>query len=146
MSKKSGALTLEEVRRSPKLGDQVFQISDFMSSDEVTEVRRNNAIGKKKRRPYDTVDAFVAEMIARFGYDVYCAWNKDELSEELVNKMMVAERAREKAQLLELEGIIIAMVGACVKKEEGQPAPKGPKTAIKIFKRVAKMARGEING
>ena len=143
---KLGTTTLNEVRKSSKLGGQTFRASDFLTAEEKAELRHNNAVGKRKKRPYSQVDAFVAEMIARFGYPLYKAWNDGEISEEKVARMMAAERAREKGQLLDLEAIIISMVGACVKKEKGQPNPKGPKTAVKVFKTAAKMARGEVNG
>lgn len=143
---KKPEITLSKVRKSPKLGGKVFQASDFLTDDEQLALQLNNATGRKKKRIYDEVDAYVAEIIARFGYDAYKAWNAGELDENKMVKMIAAERARDKAQLLEVEGIIIAMVGACVQKQKGKPAPKGPKVAINIFKRVSKMARGEING
>lgn len=143
---KPETFTLKDARNSSKLGGRTFRASDFLSGEEKAELRRNNAIGKKSRRIYGKVDAFIAELIARFGYDTYKAWNSGELGEAQIAKMLAAERAREKSQLLELEAIIISMVGACVRREKGQPQPKGPKTAVKVYKQVAKMARGELNG
>lgn len=143
MAKKPG-LTLSEVRKSPKMGgERVYRASDFLTDDEKLELQFNNARGRKKKRTYNDVDAYIAEIIARFGYEAYKAWNRGELPPDKMAKMIAAERAREKAKILDLEGIIIAMVGACVRKEKGKPAPKGPKMAIKILKQAVKEAKGE---
>lgn len=135
-------LTLTNIRKSPALG-RVSKASDFLTEEEREELRRSNLRGKVSKRKFEAPYAHVAEIIARFGYDTYLAWNSFEISEEKMNQMIMAERAREKSQLLALETIVIQMVGSCIKREKGQSAPKGPKQAQKVIKEEIKTARGE---
>lgn len=142
MNSKPG-LTLNDIRKSPKLA-KVSRVSDFLTKEEQNEVRLANVVGKHgEERKFDTVDAYCAEIIARFGYDAYKAWNCGELDSELVARMIAAERARKRAAWLPIEAIVINMVGSCIKRQKGEPAPKGPKAAQKIMKIEVKAARGE---
>lgn len=138
-------LTLNDIKTKATAsgGQKSFGVSDFLSKDELRELRRANYAGKAPKRLFNGVDAYIAEIIARFGYDAYKDWQEGILPDQKMRKMIYAERARERSNLLGIEAIIISMVGACVRRQKGQPAPKGPKTAIKIFKREAKDARGE---
>lgn len=137
------ALTLKNLKKSPKLG-RVSRASDFLTKEQQAELHAANARGKRSKRKFDDVDAYVAEIMARFGYDAYQAWNNGEISADTMNRMLIAERAREKALLLPLENIIINMVGSCIRRAPKQRAPKGPKNAQKIIKDEAKIARGEM--
>ena len=92
---------------------------------------------------YDDVDAFVAEVIARFGYDVYQKWNAGEIETKTLQKWVLAERARDRAQFIPLEGVIAHMVGACIRRHKKERAPKGPKEAQNIISAEIKAARGE---
>lgn len=137
------ALTLNDIRKSPKLAE-VSRVSDFLTKDEQNELHITNMVGKRsQKRKFDAIDAYCAEIIARFGYDTYKAWNNGELDDKLVARMIDAERARERASWLPIETIVINMVGSCIKRQKGEPAPKGPKAAQKIMKIEVKAARGE---
>lgn len=145
MEQGSGKLTLNEIRKSPKLGrKKVFQASDFLSKEEQLELKRANFEGRKKRKIFGEIDAFEAEMISRFGYSFFKDWKAGVIKAEQVNKFIAAERARDKASSLALEAIIMAMVGSCVQRAKGQPAPRGLKMAQKIFKNEEKTAKGEF--
>lgn len=135
-------LTLNDIRKSPKLG-RVARVSDFVSQEEMVQVQINNARGKKTKRQFDDIDSLVAEMIARFGYDFYKDWNAGKIEDAKVSRMLLAERARERAIFLPLEATICHMVGACIKRHKGEKAPKGPKEAQKIIKAELKVIRGE---
>lgn len=135
--------TLNDIRKSPKF-QKVVRLSDLVTNEEKTKLRALNAkTSKKKKRPYDDIDAFVAEVIARFGYDVYQKWNNGEIETKTLQKWVLAERARDRAQFIPLEGVIAHMVGACIRRNEKERAPKGPKEAQKIISLEIKTARGE---
>lgn len=140
---KKPEITLNEIRKnSPKMG-RVSRVSDFVTEEEVEKLRMANLMGKRKEPKFDRVDAFVAEMIARFGYEFYEAWNNEEIDDNKVARLINAERAREAEARLPLEEVIINMVGSCVRVESGQPKPKGIRTARNRFKQEVKQARGE---
>lgn len=143
MSQKS-ELTLEGVRKSEKLREpNVVQASDFLSDRQKAQIIEARTKSRVKKRKFDNVDSYIAEMIARFGYDFYKDWKAGIIPNAQVSKMILAERARDKQRLLSIEGIIIAMVGPTIQRQKGKPAPKSPKVALSIFKEDSKIARGE---
>lgn len=120
------------------------RVSDFLTEEEKRKLHDASMHRQKKaKKRFDDVDAYVAEIIARFGYDAYKDWNAGIIDNEKMAKMLLAERAREKKHLLALEGIIIAMISPMIKREKGEPKPKSPKLAVKIFQNEAQSARGE---
>lgn len=139
-------LTLENIKQtSPKLNPaRVIRADDVLSDKEKNLIRRNRTAGKASKRRYDDIDAMMAEIIARFGYDTYKAFNNGEIGAEKMTRFLYAERAREASSKLDLYGIIMAMVGSCIRRQKGQPAPKGPKIAQKIFTAEQKIAKGEF--
>lgn len=141
----SPRLTLKEAKKSPKLSSGgESRISDFLTDEEKLDLKRSNFQGKRKQKRYNDVDAFVGEMISRFGYGYYKAWAKGEITTAKTNRLIAAERAREKSVLLGAEAILISAISSCVKREKGQPKPKGLKFAQDIFKKEEKIAKGEF--
>ena len=136
--------TLQNVRKSLKPTVRVSRPSDFLTSEEKQKLRESNAKGKKNLKKFDDIDAYAAEILARFGYDAYMAWNAGTIPAEQMQKYVLAERSRDTSAMMALYGVIMSMVGACVKKEKGAPAPKGPKVAQRIFREELKKARGEF--
>lgn len=133
-------ISLEKAKEIAKT--KVFRASDFLTEEQVEEVHKSNYEGKK--RSYNAVDAYVAEIIARFGFDTYMAWKNGEISEDLMMRYVKAERARDAIKLLPLETIIItAMAGANNATKQGH-APKSLKTAIKVLKIEENKAKGEF--
>lgn len=143
---KSDAPTLENLRKaSPKLQEvRVHRASDFLTEEEQNELRAVNIQGRKARRKFDDVDAYVAEIIARFGWDVYQLWNEGRIENKEMQNWILAERAREKSQILGLYSLIYSTVSSCVKVEKGKRAPKGIKLAQKLIKSEEKIAKGEF--
>lgn len=141
--RKKPEINLKTIKTSPKVEGRVFQASNFLTDEEKNELIRINASGKSKRKLFDQIDAYVAEIISRFGYETYKAWNNGEIPEKRMAKLIYAERARDAARIADIEAVIISMVGSLVKKEKGKPSPKGPKTALKILQNNAKLAKGE---
>lgn len=133
-------LTLNAVKRTAQ--NKETRISDFLTKEQKVEIAHAR-VTKHTKKKFDQVDAYVAEIIARFGYDAYKDWKAGIIGEKRMSRMVLAERAREKERLLAVEGIIIAMTSPLIQKQKGKPAPKSPKMAIKIYKEEAKIARGE---
>lgn len=142
-------LTLNRIRQSERIRPRNVGVADLISKEEMQEVRKKQAeIRKKqnakKKRLFDDVDAYVAEMIARFGYDFYLKWNREELDDGWVARLMSAERAREATKRLPLEGLIRAVVQGGVPTFQPKRLPKGVNKQVqKIIKEELKMMRGE---
>lgn len=132
-------LTLKEVRETANV--KVSRASDFLTNEQMEEVHASNIKGKKTSA-YNEVDAYIAEIIARFGYDSYVAWKFGEISEINMAKYIEAERAREARNRLRLENIIVASVAGANRHTKSGHAPKTLKTAIKMLKSEEKIAKG----
>lgn len=132
-------LTLEKATKLAKKHD--FRMSDFLSEDEVAEVRKTNAKGSPKPK-FDEIDAYVAEIMARFGYHAYMAWKAGDISEELMARMLLAERSREVRTRFPLENLIVAAVAGANNPTKGGKTPKSLKMAIKILKSEEEKAKG----
>lgn len=139
MDQESG-LTLSSVRKKLHSKEHVTRISDFLTEDEKKTLREVNSKGAPSKRLFDDVDAFCAEMVARFGYEVYEKWNSGLISDEKISRWLMAERARERGRLTNLEGIIIATVGSLPSSKKGG---KLRRIAIKIFKKENELASGK---
>jgi len=140
-------LSLDNVKRSleQKSAPKTFRVSDFLSSEQVKELHKATAEGnKKKKRLFDDIDALGAEICARFGYETYLAWNDGDFDTDQMFRWIRAERARDEAKLLDLENIIIQMVGSCIRIHKGEKKPQGPKEAHKIWNNQLKRAKGEL--
>jgi hypothetical protein len=119
-----------------------FRASDFLTPEQLDEVHISNAKGKKTAS-FDEVDAYIAEILARFGYDTYVAWKIGEIKEDEMVRYIEAERVREVSRRLMLENIIVASVaGANNPTKNGQP-PKSLKTAVKMLKSEENRAKGK---
>ena len=132
-------LTLNKVKNNAKVRN--FRASDFLTDEEIDEVHESNAKGKVNKG-YDIIDAYIAEIIARFGYDTYVAWKFGEIGEENMMKYIKAERAREVQNRLMIENIIVASVAGANNPTKGGHMPKSLKTAIKMLKNEEKLAKG----
>lgn len=138
--------TLKGIRKglskpSPEGGS--YRVSDFLSKKKMQELRTANYEGRKKKALFGAVDALGAEICARFGYDVYLAWNAGEIDSEKVYRWLYAERAREAKNRIALESVVANMVGACIRVEKGKPKPKGPAVVKKILQSEFKIMKGE---
>ena len=118
-----------------------FRASDFLTEDEQKEVRKNNAKGKESL--FNPIDAFVAEILSRFGYDTYMAWKAGDIPTERMQKYILAERARDSQILFPLENIIVARVAGANNPTRGGHTPKSLQMAIKILKQEQEKANGK---
>lgn len=114
--------------------------SDFLTNDEIAEIHESNIKGKKSLG-FDEIDAYVAEIIARFGYDTYIAWKDGDISEERMVKLVQAERVRDVKNRLALESIIVGSMAGANNPVHGH-APKSLKAAFNIIKSERKFAEG----
>lgn len=140
-------LTLKKVKESEKITTKVVRVSDFLSNEKKIELRMaQEARSAEKNRKFDEVDAYSAEILARFGYEAWQAWLCGQIKGEKMAKMVLAERARVKRELLGVETMILAVgAGANNPTKAGHP-PKSLKNAIKILKSEQKQAKGDMNG
>lgn len=138
-------LTLDQVRKSEKITPRGVGVADFLSKDELDNLRSIRAKHRnKKKRVFNDSDADVAEIIARFGYDTYKAWKRDEIDEITMNRLLMAERARDRQNWLPLEGLLRALIQGGVPTFHTKKAPKIGKQVPKILEKELKMARGEM--
>lgn len=132
-------LTLNNVKETARV--KVSRASDFLTDEQVEEVHKSNRKGKKNT-DFNEVDAYIAEIIARFGYDAYVAWKFGEISETNMAKYIEAERSRDAKIRLRLENIIVASVAGANQRTKSGHAPKSLRTAIKMLKSEEKLAKG----
>lgn len=133
-------LTLENVRKTAMV--KTFRASDFLTREEQEEVKFSNLKGKSLPK-YDKVDAYIAEIIARFGYDAYIAWKAGDITEETMIRLIEAERAREARNRLKIESIIVASMAGANNSTKSGGLPKSLKNAIKMLKSEQKLAGGK---
>lgn len=140
-------LTLQNIKKSAEQTVNVVRVSDFLSDKKKKELRlAQEARYIRKRRRYDDVDAYSAEILARFGYDAWQAWNAKLLKPEKMLRFVLAERARDKQKLLGLESLIVSALAGANNPTKGGHPPKSLKNAIRILKREEALAKGVVNG
>lgn len=140
---KTPELTLEKARERAKV--RSARVSDFLPDEEIKELKVNNLKGSKRRKKFDAVDAYVAEILARFGYTAYMAWKAGDIAEKTMARLIEAERAREARNRARLESVIYTTcVGANnpVGRGEVKHMPNSVKTAYKMIKEELKLAEG----
>lgn len=131
-------LTLNKVKKEKVRN---FRASDFLTQEQIDEVKESNLRGKKTTS-FNEIDSYIAEIIARFGYNTYVAWKFGEIDEKSMMKYIEAERVREARNRLRLEHIIVASVSGANRPNETGHMPKSLKMAIKMLKSEEKIAKG----
>lgn len=140
-------LTLKNVKKSEKITTRVVRISDFLTNEKKAELRMaQEARSAKRRRGFDEIDAYSAEILARFGYGAWQAWQCGQIKGEKMVKMVLAERARAKRELLGVETMILAVGAGANNPTKSGHIPKSLRNAIKILKDEQKQAKGVVNG
>lgn len=134
--------TLKSIKSSPKLAEQHFRPSDFLTKQQQDELREANARGRTISRPYDEVDAFAAEILARFGWQAYKAWQMGEFSQEKALRFIAAERARDAGRSFEMEQVIYAATLGANNPTKGGKLPKSAKKTAEILNEHLKKAKG----
>lgn len=134
--------TLEKLKSSPKLTEQHFRPSDFLTKTQQEELREANARGRTIIRPYDEIDAFAAELLARFGWETYQAWQSGSFSQEKALRFIAAERARQAADQYSLETVIFTTAAGANNPAKHGKAPKTLKKAGEILNEHYKKAKG----
>lgn len=139
--------TLEEVKKTAQTTERVYRVSDFLSKEQKAEMQlAHEARSAAKKRNFDEVDAYTAEILARFGYDAWMAWQNGQIRPEKMTKMVLAERARDKSRLLGIETMILAVGAGANHPTKAGHAPRSLKNAVKILKSEQKLAKGVLNG
>lgn len=132
-------LTLNEVKKTAKV--KTFRASDFLTDEQVEEVKAANIKGKKKSS-FNAIDSYIAEIIARFGYDTFLAWKFGEISEVQMARYIEAERSRDAQQRLMIENIIVSSVAGANHPAKGGQTPKSLRAAIKMLQTEQDLAKG----
>ena len=133
-------ITLKQAKQT--VGVRNHRASDFLTEDEKKEVQKSNAKGNTAKIKFDSIDAYVGEILGRFGYDTYMAWKAGDIDNDQMIRYIAAERAREVAESLSLKSIIVAAVSGANRPTKGGHAPKSLKTAIDILKKEQQRAKG----
>ena len=133
-------LTLNKVKE--KAQTKTFRASDFLTDEEKEQRVKATATAKRAERLYTAVDSYIAEIIARFGYDAYRAWLSGEISEDKMYRLVLAERSREKRLLFPIENLIVASVAGANQPTKNGSTPKSLKVAIKMLKEEQEKANG----
>ena len=134
--------TLKSIKSSPKLAEQNFRPSDFLSQSEMDELHEANANRGKVHRPFDEVDAFEAEILARFGWHTFQAYQTGDISLSQLAKYIAAERARDAQDRYQLECVIVSVNAGANNPNKHGKAPKSLKKSIDILKTEYKRAKG----
>ena len=136
-------LTLNEIKKTAKPVVRTVRVSDFLTSEQKAEIQKaREEKTALKTRGFDEIDAYSAEILGRFGYEAWQAWQCGQIKAGKMARLVQAERARAKRELLGLEGLILAAVSGANNPTKGGHAPKSLKNAIKIFKSEQKQAKG----
>lgn len=131
-------ISLADARKELGTKEVTFRASDFLSDEQQEQLAQANAKGAKTIKPYDEIDAFSAEVLARFGYDTWQAWQGGKISTHQMLRYIAAERARETRNILPLEAIMmLSMAGANHPGKNGKP-PKSLASAQKILQNEQK--------
>lgn len=139
-------LTLKQVKKSERVTTRTVRVSDFLSNEKKIELRMaQEARSAEKRRGFDEIDAYSAEILGRFGYHAWLAWQTGQIKGEKMAKMVLAERARAKRELLGVETMILAVGAGANNPTKAGHAPKSLRNAIKILKDEQKQAKGVVN-
>lgn len=140
-------LTLKNVQKEAQSITRVHRVSEFLSNEQKIKLKlaQEDRVATRKRG-FDAIDAYSAEILARFGYDTWMAWQNGQIRADKMLKMVLAERARAKRELLGLESIILASCAGANNPTKGGRIPKSLKNAIKILKSEQNQAKGVNNG
>ena len=135
-------LTLAKVLQANKSEERSFRPADFLDEDEQKELQRSNAEGAQIKRPFDEIDAFSAEILARFGYDTYKDWQNGAISMEKMARYIAAERARTARERYNMEAMLLCAISGANNAGKSGKAPKTLRTAHNILKEELKIAKG----
>lgn len=119
-----------------------FRAADFLSDEEQQKLHEINEERRKPARPYDDIDAFAAEILARFGWHTYTAWQSGEIDSEKIARYIAAERARDAAKILPLEAMTLLATMGANNTIKGK-APESLRRAQSLLKEQIKKAKGE---
>lgn len=117
------------------------RVTDFMTEKDAEEVKINNQKGKKSAK-FDQVDAYIAEILARFGFSTYEAWKSGTIDEQTMVRLIEAERSREARDRLRIENVLVAAIAGSNHPTKHGHAPKSLKAALKMLKSEQKLAEG----
>ncbi len=134
-------ISLASVREEASKKPQNFSVKDFASEDEIIELKKAQIERRRRKRKFDDASAYSAEVLARFGYEAWKAWQEGDLPTERMNSYLLAERAREDAKLLNFEAFLMPLICSTIRKAKSG-TPKGVRNAQKVIKEQIERAKG----
>lgn len=136
-------LTLNEVIKSAKVTERTHRVSDFLSKEQKIDISRARELKALEGvRGFDEVDAYSAEILARFGWQAWQAWQCGQIKTGQMSRYVMAERARAKREIISLEALIVAVGAGANNPTKSGKAPKSLRNAVKIFQSEQKQAKG----
>ena len=146
-------LTLKNVRRratdakssgyNPNAPERHVRVRDLLSSDEITEVKLDRQRRKQAERiEFDAIDVFVAELIARFGYDFYRAWkdpDNTDITTEKAIRFLYAERLRDLEPLYDIASTVAMAAAGAQQPTKNKRVNKGMRGLSKKLKQFEKL-------
>ena len=133
--------TLKTIReRTLPQAEVHYRASDFLSETEQQQLREANQ--KTHEKPFDEIDAFCAEIVARFGLDAYRAWLTGEIEHEKMLRWIAAERARQDGNILPIMATIVAANAGANNPDKNGHAPKSLRSAQELIKQQQTKAKG----
>lgn len=134
-------LTLGQIREGIKT-EHHFTLKDFTTEAEREQLSRARAKAKAKAPKFDAASAVSAEILARFGFDAWKAWQNGEISQKQMSSYLAAERGRDLRLLADLETAISVLMTTVARRQRGKPAPKGFKMVQKMVQNHERIMKG----
>lgn len=133
-------LTLKSITTSPR--EVKVRLSDLLTKEQLAEHRE--AVKNEKRikiKRFDEVDAESAEILARFGFQTWQAWQNGEISIPQMHKYIYAERARESGQMIRWLTTVVASVAGANRPQKGRRTPAGLSVAQQNLEKINRRAK-----
>lgn len=134
-------LTLGKIREEIK-SEHNFTLKDFTTEAEREQLSRARAKAKAKAPKFDAASAISAEILARFGFEAWKAWQNGEISPKQMSAYLAAERGRDLRLLADLETSMAVLFSTVARRQRGKPIPKGFKIAQKMVQNHEKTMKG----
>lgn len=136
----SQSLTLNEIKNSPR--EVRIGLSDLLTKEQLNEHRQAVAKSKKvSTKRFDEIDSESAEILARFGFGAWQAWQNGTISIEQMRRYIFAERARESRNQLRWLATVVASVAGANHAVKGKKTPAGLRIAQKNLELLDKRAK-----
>ena len=133
-------LSLAEAKK--EIGGQTYTLEDFATDEEIEQIEQ--AVKSPSHRRFDAAAQVSAEVLARFGFEAWQAWQVGEITIEEMNAYLAAERGRDRELLVEVEAALGNLIKSTIHREKNKGVPKGVRASDKIVKNQQRIIEGKI--